>query len=299
MEILKDQVNDYKHKQNELKREIELLKMENDRLKISSNNSNISPKKKLSMSPSSSTNKEFSKETKTITCFSPNKRPIAKKTKDELNIKTEKKEAKNTKDSRIFKSPQIENLKKRKKIPDLNSNDINSKKIKTILKKNDSKTQRNMSTYATEQTPLRPKSKNVNFNSTKYLTNKSKSNTIKGNTINANSKDNKGGRKINNKKNENKKNTDLNNKSITRKSESANILDKSEENSFINKKGSKELILETETNNNESKGKITTEENEEELTMIDEEINEIVFLEDEITSLISEIKQFKEKSDLT
>ena len=293
LEMLKDQVNDYKHEQNELKREIELLKMENNRLKVSSNNnSTISPKKKLSMSPTSSISKEISKDIKTITCFSPNKRPIFKKPKDGSNLKSEKKETRETKDSRIFKSPQAENLKKRKKIPDLNSNDINNKKIKTILKKKDNKSQRNMQTYATEQTPFVPKSKNVNFNSTKNLT-KRKSNVVKGNTIIATFKENKSG-KINEKKNENKKNTDM-----LRKSETS-ILDKTEKNSFICKRDYEDLVLETETINiNESKSKITTGDNEDELTIIDEEINEMVFLEDEITSLIGEIKQFKENNDLT
>ena len=295
LEILKEQVNDYKHEQNNLKREIELLKIENDRLKFASNNSNGS-KKKFNISPTSPS-KDNSQAIKTISSFSPNKHSILKKPKDSLNLKTEKKEAKAIKDSRIFKSPQVEHLKKKKKIPDFNSNENSNKKIKTILKKNDNKTQRNMISYSTAETIIGQKSKNVNFNSTKYLSNRTKSNANKGNTIVSNFKNNKSG-KINNKKNENKNNKALN-KSLSKKSETSNVLEKS----VIKKIESENISLLNENinnnDNNESKSKITIEENEEELTVIDEEINEMVFLEDEIKSLIGEIKQFKEKNDLT
>ena len=49
--------------------------------------------------------------------------------------------------------------------------------------------------------------------------------------------------------------------------------------------------------NNESKSKITTEDNEEEQTIIDEEINEMNDIEEEILSLMDQIKQFKEENN--
>ena len=49
--------------------------------------------------------------------------------------------------------------------------------------------------------------------------------------------------------------------------------------------------------NNESKSKTTTEDNEEEQTIIDEEINEMNDIEEEILSLMDQIKQFKEENN--
>ena len=82
------------------------------------------------------------------------------------------------------------------------------------------------------------------------------------------------------------------------------LLIKSEKNSDNQLKESEDYSSEKENitynyENNESKSKITTEDNEEELTMINEEIGEMNYLEEEILSLMEQIKEFKKNNNLT
>jgi hypothetical protein len=303
LESLREQLKEKVHEQTQLKREMELLRIENNRLKATPNNiSKNNSKNKLIVSPSSPSNKDNKYQgLNTISNFqSPMKRSKGSST---LLLKTEKKEKKGKiKDSRIFKSPQNIQMKKTKKINEFNSSDIGNNKTKTLRKKEINKTHKNILSFSSSDIISGPTKKNTNLNSSKRLPNKDK----KINTTNKkdNTKNNKNG--ISDKKIENKS-KNIVNKSlnlISKNKEESKILKQSENNVNNQIKESEDYSSEKDNisyndENNESKSKITTEDNEEELTIIDEEISEMNCMEEEILSLMDQIKEFKQNNGLT
>ena len=303
LESLKEQLKEKVHEQTQLKREMELLRIENNRLKATPNNiSKNNSKKKFIVSPSSPSNKDNKYQgLNTISNFqSPMKRS---KGSSSLLLKTEKKDKKEKiKDSRIFKSPQNIQMKKTKKINEFNSSDIGNNKTKTLRKKEINKTHKNILSFSSSDIMSEPNKKNTNLNSSKRLPNKDK----KINTTNKkdNTKNNKNG--ISDKKIENKS-KNIVNKSlnlISKNKEESKILKQSENNVNNQIKESEDYSSEKENityndENNESKSKITTEDNEEELSIIDEEISEMNCMEEEILSLMDQIKEFKQNNGLT
>ena len=303
LESLKEQLKEKVHEQTQLKREMELLRIENNRLKATPNNiSKNNSKKKFIVSPSSPSNKDNKYQgLNTISNFqSPMKRS---KGSSSLLLKTEKKDKKEKiKDSRIFKSPQNIQMKKTKKINEFNSSDIGNNKTKTLRKKEINKTHKNILSFSSSDIMSEPNKKNTNLNSSKRLPNKDK----KINTTNKkdNTKNNKN--VISDKKIENKS-KNIVNKSlnlISKNKEESKILKQSENNVNNQIKESEDYSSEKENisyndENNESKSKTTTEDNEEELTIIDEEISEMNCMEEEILSLMDQIKEFKQNNGLT
>ena len=303
LESLREQLKEKVHEQTQLKREMELLRIENNRLKATPNNiSKNNSKKKFIVSPSSPSNKDNKYQgLNTISNFqSPMKRS---KGSSSLLLKTEKKDKKEKiKDSRIFKSPQNIQMKKTKKINEFNSSDISNNKTKTLRKKEINKTHKNILSFSSSDIMSEPNKKNTNLNSSKRLPNKDK----KINTTNKkdNTKNNKNGtsdKKIEN-KSKNIVNKSLN--LISKNKEESKILKQSENNVNNQIKESEDYSSEKENityndENNESKSKITTEDNEEELSIIDEEISEMNCMEEEILSLMDQIKEFKQNNGLT
>ena len=304
LETLKEQLKDKIHEQTKLRREIELLRIENKNLKFSNDNTNntiSSARKKLNtFSPLHRENNTY-QALNTISNFQiSNINTPSKKQKDvkTLILKTDKKEKKENKDTRLFKSPETtQNSKHKKKMSDFNLND-NKKKQAQFKKKDKNKTQKNILSYSAFEVKNELGKKNPLCNSTRNLVNKNKKNTdilLNKNKKNGFSKKNekKQGEKMLNK-------TIFNfakNKDITKdlaKSEYIINKDKTKDNEEYS--SDKENITNND-DNNESKSKITTEDNEEEQTIIDEEINEMNDIEEEILSLMDQIKQFKEENN--
>ena len=300
LETLREQVKDKIHEQTKLRREVELLKIENNRLKAISNNNNnntiYSSRKKMFSPPHRDNNNH--QALNTISNFDRQSlnSPL-KKQKDvkSLILNSDRKEKKEIKDSKLFKSPQASTMRdNKKKIKESNENENKSKKLGESKKK-EKKNNNNLLSFSSEAN-LEPKKKNSLFGSAKNLINKNK--RINDTPKNKNNEINK---KNDIKKGENIKNKNINNtsknkqmpKSLT-KQEYLRKKDKkkeSEENSF-----EKETFTNNDENN-ESKSKITTEDYEEEQTYIDQEINEMNDFEEEILSLIGHINEFKQENN--
>ena len=306
LESLREQLKDKIHEETKLKREIELLRIENNTLKASPNNISKNNSKNKFLSPSSYKDNSY-QGLNTISNF---QSPIKKRSKDmsSLMLKTgikEKNEKKEIKGTRIFKSPQnSQMIKTSKKINDFNSTDNCNNKIRTLRKNDTNKTHKNIFSFPTFEETTESKKKKVNINSTNKITNKNK----KTNRINIKDNIEKNKNGIFDKKNDkkiDKKNKNILNKTINLPTKSkSKLLIKSEKNSDNQLKESEDYSSEKENitynyENNESKSKITTEDNEEELTMINEEIGEMNYLEEEILSLMDQIKEFKKNNNLT
>ena len=305
LETLKEQLKDKIHEQTKLRREIELLRIENKNLKAFSNyntnNTNSSTRKKLTtFSPLHRENNTY-QVLNTISNFqSPNINTPSKKQKDvkSLVLKTDKKEKKEIKDTRLFKSPETtQNRKCKKKMSDFNLDD-SKKKQAEFKKKEKNKTHKTIFPYSSSEATNELSKKNPLCNSTRNLVNKSK----KNNDILMN-KNKKNGFS---KKNEKKQGEKMLNKTIINFVKTKDIIkDLTKSEYIINKdktKDNEEYSSDKENitnndDNNESKSKITTEDNEEEQTIIDEEINEMNDIEEEILSLMDQIKQFKEENN--
>ena len=139
IETLREQVKDKIHEQTKLRREIELLRIENNRLKAISNNSNtIYSSRKKMFSPPHRDNNNY-QTLNTVSNFERQSlnSPL-KKQKDvkSLILNTDRKEKKETKDSKSFKSPQPSTMRdSKKKIKDSNEDDNKSKKLGDSKKK--------------------------------------------------------------------------------------------------------------------------------------------------------------------
>ena len=309
LESLREQAKENNHEKNKLKREIELLRIEVNRLKSSSNNNNYnnsySSRKKMNFtpySPSPSTKDISYQGLNTISNFHNITSPLRKsKDTNSLLLKTEKKDKKEIKDSRIFKSPQTTKIKQtKKKVTDLNSKENGNNKIKSSLRKKAiNKTHKNTLSCSMSEVITEPNRKEKNpIYSFAYKNKKLNNKTNNKDKI----KNNKSSRIVK-KEEKNNKNITFNqsDKQITKK---IDILKKNEHDTQPKEReeysSEKENNSDNEDDNNESKSKTTIEDNEEELTIIDEEISEMNLLEEEILSLMGQIKEFKQQNnDLT
>ena len=312
LESLREQAKENNHEKNKLRREIELLRIEINRLKSNSSNNNSnnnnnttshSSRKKINFSPNSPSSKDISYQClNTISNFNNITSPLRKsKDTSSLLLRTEKKEKKEIKDSRIFKSPQVSQIKKsKKKITDLNSKENSNNIIKNIRKKEINKTHKNTLSSSTSEV-ITESNKNEK-NSTYSLAYKNKKLNNKISSNKGKIKNNKSSKFVKNIEKSNKNSTFIQSeKQINKK---IDIL-KNKENEKIPKdneeySSEKENNIDIEDDNIENKSKTTTEDNEEEITIIDEEINEMNLLEEEILSLMGKIKEFKQQNnDLT
>ena len=318
LECLREQIKDNVHEQTQLKREIELLKLENSRLKTTYNsnlNTNTfnSPKKKIQYTPTSPSSPRESSYKNLNTASSLYNSTISsdlKRSKDinSLILKTEKKDKKEIKDSRIFKSPQVTQMKKgKKKISDFNLNEnsiTNNKNKNDIRKKEINKTHKNLLSFSTTEVNNESNKKNITFNSPRNITNKNKKNKIDFNKNKKNLKNSTIDKKIDTINKNKLLNKSVNiNKNKDKNKDNTKTLVKSD--SLVDNKivESEDYSSEKENNtnnneNNESKSKTTSiNYDEEEQTIIDEEINEMNYLEVEILSLMDQIKDFKQNND--
>ena len=312
LESLREQAKENNHEKNKLRREIELLRIEINRLKSNSSNNNSnnnnnttshSSRKKINFSPNSPSSKDISYQClNTISNFNNITSPLRKsKDTSSLLLRTEKKEKKEIKDSRIFKSPQVSQIKKsKKKINDLNSKENSNNIIKNIRKKEINKTHKNTLSCSTSEVIIESNKNEKNSTYSLAYKNKKLNNKISSNK--GKIKNNKSSKFVKNIEKSNKNSTFIQSeKQINKK---IDIL-KNKENEKIPKdneeySSEKENNIDIEDDNIENKSKTTTEDNEEEITIIDEEINEMNLLEEEILSLMGKIKEFKQQNnDLT
>lgn len=295
LETLREEMKAKVHEESELRREIELLKIENDRLKNSTNNTktinNATSRKKLCSSARENFNSMSNYN-------SPNIRSPTKKGRNSnsLLLKTDRKDNKKNLDSRIFKSPQNTQLKKTtKKILQTKL----EKKNTNLLKKNEkSKTNKTVLGYNSADTRTEP---NLNFNSNKGILGKSKqalNNTKKKTTFklptkNETLKKNENTKKILNRtvNNFNKAKEDQTNTNTINKPDSISIKQDSEDSSSESSSYSKSV------NKSRSRSRFTSVDLDEENTIIDEEISEMNYFEEEIVSLMEEIKEFKKNNN--
>ena len=302
IETLREQVKDKIHEHTKLKREIEMLKTENTRLKALSNNSNnyqtnTTKKKKPTFSlPSSKEN--TTQYLNTISNYqSSTVRSSLKKAKD---IKSERKEKKDNKDNRLFMSPQANQIRKsQNKISDFTLDDSSNKK-KGDLKKKDKKNL--LSSYASTETIGEPTKRNTNcYGSTKNIFSKNRKN------INTSLKRNTNNNIIFGKKTDKKSNLshtidnfNKNKDATTPKSSKKSKFSMPKEKTKEGEDDSTEKENITVYNeNNESKSK-TTEDNDDEQTFLDDELKEMDDFEEDILSLMEQIKEFnQENTNLT
>ena len=311
IETLRDQVKDKIHEQTKLRREIEILRIENNRLKSLSNSSanRVSSQKKRTAF--SSKEKTYTQPLNTISNFqSATVRSSIKKPKDvkSLCLKTDRREKKENLDSRLFKSPQASQLRKaQQKMNEYNLDDSSNKK-KANLQKTDKKrqTHKSLLSYTTNDTTTEPNKKNPIYGSTKNLLSKNKKIidvTLKknNNILGKNTFTKKGEKTLNKTQNNFNKNKD-NTKSSGKSRFFTNKEKTKEDEEFSSEKENNTENITVCDENNESKSK-TTEDNEEEQTYIDDEIKEIDDIEEDILSLMEQIKDFKqenqEKNNLT
>ena len=285
IESIREELKEKIHELTKLKREIELLKLENKRLKNMSNNY----RKKRFFSPSF--------REKTMPSFTkPSTNKIQKKLKENKTwlLKTEHKVNK----SKRFKSPINSELRKSmKKISDLILED-KDKSIKIKLKKD-----------------------NKNSLSTSLNTELKTETNIINNLKNNSSQSNKDQIFVNKKKILNKK--DYLGKSYLSEKNKSNISQKLIKNKLTNKSSRNDLASDkkkatrTMTNsqiknknnaknnedNSEDQNSISiisklSSDTDQEKNKIDNEINEMNDIENEILSIIKEINEFKENSNM-
>ena len=155
LETLREQVKDKIHEQTKLRREVELLKIENNRLKAISNNNNnntiYSSRKKMFSPPHRDNNNH--QALNTISNFDRQSlnSPL-KKQKDvkSLILNSDRKEKKEIKDSKSFKSPQASTMRdNKKKIKESNENENKSKKLGESKKK-EKKNNNNLLSFSSE-----------------------------------------------------------------------------------------------------------------------------------------------------
>jgi hypothetical protein len=299
LETLREQMKEKIHIQTKLRTEIEILRIENNRLKALSNN-NTRSNSKNRISTFSPRAKDFNYQAlNTISNFhTPNvSSPV--RTKKEIKsilIKRDKKDKKEYRDFNTFRSPQSTQINNtNNKMIDFNFEDNNKKKVE-LDQKEKSKTLKNLLSYSSSGIFTVPNRKNVHF--PRNLTNKK----IKNNDITMNKKNKNGITK----KKEKKKAEKLLNKTMSnfnkKNTFSKNLVssqciinkDKEKENDYSSLSFSSEN---NDVTNNNDKSKITTEDYEEEQAIIDEEIREMNDIEDDILSLLDQIKEFKQENN--
>lgn len=296
VESLREKIKDSIHEKTKLRREIELLRIENNRLKYYSNtNNNVNSSRKKLFSPSATSRENPYQPLNTVSNFhsslitSPKNKP---KDNNSILIKTEKKEKKERKekkDSRLFKSPQIEQLKKTKK--KLSISNVENNKTKGIDRKKE-KTKTLLS-FSTSQ--IINKKNNLNYGSSKNLMKKNKITYRSNKDFNKTTNNSLLGKKI---LNVNKKETTKS--SFNQKKELSKTKIESENFVADKIKQSEEYSSEkysSSSSEESNKSKISIEYNDdEEQTMIDDEISEMNFIEEEILSVMEQIKEFKEQN---
>lgn len=296
VESLREKIKDSIHEKTKLRREIELLRIENNRLKYYSNtNGNVNSSRKKLFSPSATSRENPYQPLNTVSNFhsslitSPKNKP---KDNNSILIKTEKKEKKERKekkDSRLFKSPQIEQLKKTKK--KLSISNVENNKTKGIDRKKE-KTKTLLS-FSTSQ--IINKKNNLNYGSSKNLMKKNKITYRSNKDFNKTTNNSLLGKKI---LNVNKKETTKS--SFNQKKELSKTKIESENFVADKIKQSEEYSSEkysSSSSEESNKSKISIEYNDdEEQTMIDDEISEMNFIEEEILSVMEQIKEFKEQN---
>ena len=315
LQSLREEIKDKIHEQTKLRREIELLRIENNRLRSNMMSTFNNSRKKLKYTPLSPTHRNISyKSINTVSNFrngnynhnhkSPINSPIKMwKDTNSLYLKTEKKDKKEYKDTKIFKSPQIEVKKAKTKNSDFNLNDNKNKnKNKNCLRKNINKNQnnKNILSSSTKETAELNK-KNINSNSSKNIRKQTKIITNKSTFIkNKNMKNLIIGKNLEKLETTNKDkllNKNINTKVNNIEKESSKTLFKFESLGESKKKESEDYSSDKES---ESKSKITNEyydSEEADLTLIDEEINEMNYIEKEILSVMGQINEFKQKNN--
>ena len=296
VESLREKIKDSIHEKTKLRREIELLRIENNRLKYYSNtNGNVNSSRKKLFSPSATSRENPYQPLNTVSNFhsslitSPKNKP---KDNNSILIKTEKKEKKERKekkDSRLFKSPQIEQLKKTKK--QLSISNVENNKTKGIDRKKE-KTKTLLS-FSTSQ--IINKKNNLNYGSSKNLMKKNKITYRSNKDFNKTTNNSLLGKKI---LNVNKKETTKS--SFNQKKELSKTKIESENFVADKIKQSEEYSSEkysSSSSEESNKSKISIEYNDdEEQTMIDDEISEMNFIEEEILSVMEQIKEFKDQN---
>ena len=289
LESLREEMTHKNRVENDLRRQIELLIMENNRLKNSTNNTNTinnaSSRKKLY----SSTRENFNSMSN---YNSPNIRSPIKKGRNpnSLLLKTDRKENKKNLDSRLFRSPQNTQLKKTTK--KILQSKLEKKNTNLLKKTEKSKTNKTVLGYNSADIRTEP---NSNFNSNKGILGKSKQtlNTKKKTTFNLPIK------------NETQKKSENTKKILNRTVNNFNKMKDQSNTNTINKPDSISIKQDSEDSSSESssysksvnKSRITSIDYEEENTIIDEEISEMNYFEEEITSLMEEIREFKKNND--
>ena len=296
LESVREQLKDKIHEQTKLKREIELLKIENNRLKKGYKSNKNS---RRIFSPINSDNNYHISNNTSI-----NERQKKIKESKLLFFKTKKKEKKEDKKTR-FKSPLNFDLRNRKKIGVLNL-DENTKidKTKTNCKKF-VKHKKNAFSSLNIEVKIEP---NINKNKKSQrsiLTKNPKDDLIIIKRRIFDKKGNLGKSILNNNKTEIKNNDQFynnttgnfyNNNNKTQISKTLNEPEKEKIISVTKRSEDKSIDRKSSSSNEDESKSGTTSEIESEDLNIDEEINEMNDLEDEILSLMDEIKDFKKNN---
>ena len=324
LESVREQLKDKIHELTKLKRELELLKSENITLKNlkninsnnnnNNNNNNKSPKKKRIFSPSFRDNQY--KSSTNVLINKTNTQKKIKKTKA-FFLKTERKELKEDKDNnkelklKRFKSPQNFDLpKNRNKRNDMTLDNKNKNSKINIKKENSNSFSNSSKNLIKTETNVLKKSK---FAMTKTKTTKD---VIKKNILNKNVDLRKSYRPNNKNKPITNKNletstkllskTTVNSKNKIKVRESKTLPNyengknenspKKNDDKYYEKDSFSNSESDSSSSSSSDNSSIETEVN----NYIDDEINEINDLEEEILSIMDQIKDFqKQKHDLT
>ena len=300
LESVREELKDKIHEQTKLRREIELLKIENNRLKSGYNSNNNS---KRIFSP---TKRENTYQGSNNTSLN----QTQKKIKDSKSYiyKTEKKDKKDNKKTR-FKSPATLNLRNRKKINTLNADEKN----KIIKKKSNFNKLLTHKKNALSGFNIEVKTEpNINNKLIKSQRNILKKNTKddlvfikrrifnkKGNLGKSLFNNNKSGilKKNNDTKFFSKTTRNFNKINKTMISKTLNEPEKQKIRSASKRDEDKSMDKDSSSlSDDESQSKTSSENESENNINIDEEISEMNDLEDEILSLMDEIKDFKENN---
>ena len=300
LESVREELKDKIHEQTKLKREIELLKIENNRLKSGYNSNNNS---KRIFSP---TKRENTYQGSNNTSLN----QTQKKIKDSKSYiyKTEKKDKKDNKKTR-FKSPATLNLKNRKKINTLNADEKN--KI-TKKKYNFNKLlthKKNALSGFNIEVKTEPNINNKLIKSQRNILKKNTKDDLvfikrrifnkKGNLGKSLFNNNKSGilKKNNDTKFFSKTTRNFNKINKTMISKTLNEPEKQKIRSASKRDEDKSMDKDSSSlSDDESQSKTSSENESENNINNDEEINEMNDLEDEILSLMDEIKDFKENN---
>ena len=302
LESVREELKDKIHEQTKLRREIELLKIENNRLKSGYNSNNNS---KRIFSP---TKRENTYQGSNNTSLN----QTQKKIKDSKSYiyKTEKKDKKDNKKTR-FKSPATLNLRNRKKINTLN---VDEKNKITKKKSNFNKLlthKKNALSGFNIEVKTEPNINNKLIKSQRNILKKNTKDDLvfikrrifnkKGNLGKSLFNNNKSGilKKNNDTKFFSKTTRNFNKINKTMISKTLNEPEKQKIRSASKRDEDKSMNKDSSSLSDDESQSKTSSENEDESENninIDEEISEMNDLEDEILSLMDEIKDFKENN---